>query len=413
MERSHRRMLGLLLLLALGVRLGWVLSRPSDPETLEQLPDQREYLEAGRNLLHGEGLFFTDSRFVQRVYAHRTPGYPLLIAAAGANVVAVRIVQALIDTSTVLAAFLLARRWLPPYACLFAALLVASNPFLVYFCGLLLTETLFTAMLAWGMVLVTSRGTTPWLAGGIVLASSVLVRPGAIGLPVILGVLAAMTNRRSDGTYQRRWPIPVGTTMLLLTVLALLPWAGRNRQVLGRWIWTSTNEGITRYDGFNPDATGGSDQRFVHVMPQLIRMGETERNDYLAEQANQFIRQRPLDALRLAGAKILRTWSPRPLSDEFSRPLYVAVALGYAIPLAGLFVAGLALAPLDRWAKLFLTAPAIYLTLTVALSVGSLRYRLPAEVPMAVLAAGTLVAARADNLRDRTKDERVVDEVVL
>jgi hypothetical protein len=201
--------------------------------------------------------------------------------------------------------------------------------------------------------------------------------------------------------------------MLLLTVLALLPWAARNRQVLGRWIWTSTNEGITRYDGFNPDATGASDQRFVQAMPQLIRMGETERNDYLAEQANQFIRQRPLDALRLAGAKILRTWSPRPLSGEFSRPLYVAVALAYAIPLAGLFVAGLVLAPLDRWAKLFLAAPAIYLTLTVALSVGSLRYRLPAEVPMAVLAAGALVATRAHNLRDRTKDERVVDEVVL
>jgi len=35
---------------------------------------------------------------------------------------------------------------------------VAFNPFLIYFSGLLLTETLFTAMLAWGMALLCARG---------------------------------------------------------------------------------------------------------------------------------------------------------------------------------------------------------------------------------------------------------------
>jgi hypothetical protein len=92
-------------------------------------------------------------------------------------------------------------------------------------------------------------------------------------------VLASLAvNRETPEPYHRRWwALPVGTSMLILTVLVLAPWAMRNHRVVGRWIWTSTNAGITRYDGFNPDATGASDQSFVAAMPQLKSMTETER----------------------------------------------------------------------------------------------------------------------------------------
>ena len=43
--------------------------------------------------------------------------------------------------------------------------------------------------------------------------------------------------------------------VLMVTVL-LFPWACRNHRLLGRWIWTTTNGGITAYDGFRPGATG-------------------------------------------------------------------------------------------------------------------------------------------------------------
>ena len=400
---NPNRLLPLILLIALLLRVGWAVSRPVDDAAVDQLPDQREYLEIARSFLRGEGLSFADPRFVQTVYAYRTPGYPLFLAACGANVRVARVGQCLLDTSTILAAYLLARRWLNRGPSLFAAALVALNPFLVYFCGLLLTETLFTALLAWGMVLLLSRRTVPWLFGGAILALSVLVRPGALAMPIMLGVLAAVVNRRSEGPYHRRWPLPVATTMLLLTLLALLPWAVRNHRVVGRWVWTSTNAGITSYDGFNPDATGGSDQSFVRTMPQLRNMNETERNDYLASLASQYLRQNPRRSLDLAGAKVARTWSPRPLSSEFSRPEYVAAALGYSVPFDVLVLIGLFAGRLPRAAKVFLVAPAVYLTLGAAMSVGSLRYRVPAEVPLAMLAAGSLgwlaaQMARSDNL---------------
>src|SRR3954469_21250914 len=146
--------LTVLLLSALAVRLAWALAQPVTDEAIDRLPDQREYLALGRNLLHGQGLKFFDPRFGDEVWAFRTPGYPLLVAACGGSVRAIRVAQALIDTSTVLAAYLLARRWLTAGPSVVAAGVVAVNPFLVYFTGLILTETLFTAMLAWGMLLV-------------------------------------------------------------------------------------------------------------------------------------------------------------------------------------------------------------------------------------------------------------------
>jgi 4-amino-4-deoxy-L-arabinose transferase-like glycosyltransferase len=392
--RLGNRWLIILLLAALGLRLGWVLTRPADERSLATLPDQREYLAAARNLLAGHGLHFVDLRFDDVVYAFRTPGYPAFIAACAGSIRAVRIVQAVLGTFTVLAAFLLARRWLAQAPSLLAAAIVAVNPFLIYFTGLILTETLFTAMLAWGLVLLVTRKGRWCLWGGLVLALSILVRPGEIGLPILLALLAAIVNRDHPRPYQK-WPLPVGATMLLLTLLVLFPWALRNRYVLGTWIWTDTNAGFTAYDGFNPNATGASNQDFVGAMPQLNRMNEVNRSRYLADRASVFIRDFPGRAVQLAAVKLLRTWSPQPLSRQFARPLHVTVAWIYAAPFYLLILIGIGSATLSRSAKLLLLGSAIYLSIGVMLSVGSLRYRVPADVPMAVLAASGAAALLA------------------
>ena len=188
-------MLGIVLLVGLGVRVGWGLHQGSDEESISRLPDQREYLELARNLSAGKGYWFADARFAAAVYAYRTPGYPFLMMVCGASPVGVRLVQALLDASTILAIFLLSRRWLSVNLALLAAAPVAINPYLIYFSGLLLTETFFTALMVWGMVLlVTCGGPWPmgrgrllgWLAGGLLLGLGVLVRPGALALPVVL-----------------------------------------------------------------------------------------------------------------------------------------------------------------------------------------------------------------------------------
>ncbi|QOV91576.1 hypothetical protein [Humisphaera borealis] len=420
--RSHRRWIAFILLLALALRIGWVLSRPADDASLAGLPDQSEYLDLGRNLLESRGLFFYDARFRSTVYAYRMPLYPAMIAACGGSIRATLVLQAVLDTSSVLAAACLAAGLLPRQCrrrgTLWASAVVAANPFLLYFCGLILSETLFTTLLLWGMVCLLAgsqgghlvptsdagdlrpyrprAGTLLWLFGGLLLALSTLVRPSAAPLAVIMGIAASFAvrplPREVRAAFRPRWPLPVATTMLLLTVATLFPWAYRNQQVLGTWVWTTTNGGVTAYDGFNRDATGASDQSVLRDLPQLSAMNEVERSTYLSSRATQFIRDQPLRALELAAIKAGRTWSPIPLSADYGSWTYRLIGMSYSVPLDLLALVGLFAAPIRRSAKAFLFAPVVYFTLVHMASVGSLRYRVPVEPLLAVLAAAGIAA---------------------
>jgi hypothetical protein len=319
---ASRAKVGLWVVLGVGglLRLGWAVYQGStiDP----RLPDQQEYLDLARNVVGGQGLTFRDPRFGQDVVAFRMPGYPLFLAACGGNVLAARIVQALLDTATILAAWLLARRWcLNPPSCpctpsspspctqgegrgegsspivpLLAAAFVALNPFLIYFSSLILSETLFVAMLAWGMVLLAYRRNFLW--GGLVLAASVHIRPSAVALPVALGfcwMFVRRASERADDAQRRRTAglrVPLGSAMLLLVIAFLLPWAYRNHLRLGQWVWLTTGTGITLYDGFNPGARGHSDQSFLakEEMRPLLRLSETQRDQALSGAAMDWIR---------------------------------------------------------------------------------------------------------------------------
>jgi hypothetical protein len=173
-------------------------------------------------------------------------------------------------------------------------------------------------------------------------------------------------------------------------VLVLFPWAYRNAHHLQvrDWIWTTTNSGITTYDGFHDGATGASDQKpfLAEMRTPLSRMDEVERDRFLSQQAHEWIRAHPARSLQLMANKIARTWSPVPLSSEYGgNRLYVLVGLCYALPLDVLILLGLWKGTLPRTAKVLLLLPAIYFTGIHAASVGSLRYRIPFEPPMVVI----------------------------
>jgi 4-amino-4-deoxy-L-arabinose transferase-like glycosyltransferase len=381
-SKSPAQWLALWIGLALLLRLAWVLHLPVSDAQIAALADQREYLDLGRNLLHGRGLYFHDPRFDADVWAYRTPGYPIFIALCGGSIRAIRLAQAFIDASNALAVYLLARQWLSFRRALFAAALVAINPLLIYFSGLILAETLFTALLIWGMVLVTSRKAAwKWRARGLLLlALSVLVRPSALALPLFLAALNPFWLR----TYH--WPRMVAAGAMLFVLL--FPWALRNRLRLGSWVWTTTNGGITMYDGFNPAADGSSDQSFITQIPGLKNMGEVRRSEYFLNLARKYVREHPARVQVLTFNKVVRTWSPVPLSQEYGHNWrYVAIGLFFTLPLFLLTIAGIMSNHLPMAAKVLLLLPALYITVIHAASVGSIRYRVPADVPMAIVAA--------------------------
>ncbi|MCX7824017.1 MAG: hypothetical protein N2689_00475, partial [Verrucomicrobiae bacterium] len=91
----------LLLLTALALRLGFVFGGlPAIEPRLALRYDADNYTAIAASIWRGE---WTD--------VERGPVYPLLVAACGGSLTVVRVVQAVVDTVTVLLLFLLGRRW--------------------------------------------------------------------------------------------------------------------------------------------------------------------------------------------------------------------------------------------------------------------------------------------------------------
>ena len=401
----------MILSVALAVRLGWAVAQPRTAAGIDRLPDQREYLTLADDLLRHGQLRLFDPRFGQNVFAYRLPGYPAAIAACGGSVLVVRLAQAALDTATVLGVFLIGRRLAGGPAAVVAAGLVAVNPVYVYFSGLVLTETPFAAAVVWATVAlvagpgwglqpraVAAGAATPgrrWVPlAAVCVAAAALLRPTALVLGPALAVVSGFgrSNRTGRPTYQ-----PQALVGVLLGIgLALAPWAWRNGRVLGTAVWTTTNDGITFFDGFHDGAAGGSDQRFVGGLverfPALRSMNEVDRSRDLARRARAWAVGHPGAALVLSARKVLRGWSPVPLSADFGRPLYRLAGGGYAVPFDVLCLIGLCSGRLTRRAKALLLTPAVVLTAVQVMTVGSIRYRMPAEAPLAVLAGVGAVA---------------------
>ncbi|GHS96905.1 hypothetical protein FACS1894108_02390 [Planctomycetales bacterium] len=111
---------------------------------------------------------------------------------------------------------------------------------------------------------------------------------------------------------------------------------------------------------------------------------ELAADAYLSASTRHLLRADPRRALRLSAQKFWRTWSPLPHWEN---------ARAFALPLAALY-GGVALSALysvffrRRREILLLLIPVLYLALVHSVYMGSLRYRLPAEGCLLILAAG-------------------------
>jgi 4-amino-4-deoxy-L-arabinose transferase-like glycosyltransferase len=157
----------------------------------------------------------------------RPPGYPAFLAAvygvAGHSVTTAVVVEVVLGVATVAGVYLLADRLVGPTAAFGAALALALDPVSVAMTSNLTTETLFAALWV-AAALCWVRLTPPWLAAaGLLLGVSVLVRPLAEYLPVLLVPLTFALTRR------------VAATLVLLVAFALPVglWTARNHHETG------------------------------------------------------------------------------------------------------------------------------------------------------------------------------------
>lgn len=324
----------------------------------------------------------------------RMPGFPALLAIFRLmfpdSLLAARIGLAMVGTLACWFTYQLGKELASGVAGLWGAAVVSVSPVLTVFSVLILSETAFAAALTASLVVLAklarrlaapaSRGENRLaLSTGLLIALATSLRPTWLLMApmTVVGLL-----RRNDVSRRLR----AGVFILAGTYGALLPWALRNYAVTGHFTFTTFWVGPSLYDGLNPRATGDSDMRFFDEENLLAEMSEYEMDREYRRRAWRYAAEHPGRTVELMLIKWWRYWSPWPNARQFQslsiRLAVTASFLALLIPaLWGTYLAR------SQWSVLALTwGPILYFAAVHLFFVGSIRYRLPAEFPLAVLA---------------------------
>jgi 4-amino-4-deoxy-L-arabinose transferase-like glycosyltransferase len=407
-DRRFWLRLALVALLALTVRVGYVGVAKWHDEV--EYSDALYYATQAQVLAEGGGF---DHREYDRPAADHAPLTQISQAPTalvfGRSVLAQRLVQAVYGTLGVVAIALLARKVAGDKAALWAGGLAAVYPNLWVNDGVILAETLTTllvALLLWSVYAYVDRPSgrlallVGALAGVATLARAELALLGLLAfLPVVYRAWPSWSRRAGA----------VGLAGLAGAVV-LAPWMLYNAGRFDKLVLISTNDGLTlvgancgpQYDGPDPGLWDiaclppGAFDREVQAGDQ-----STVNADY-RHLAVEYAKDNLEDLPRIAAIRVARTWS---LFDPASMVRYSEnegreAPIGWAgfvtwwllVPVA---VAGALVLHGRRRTIWPLLAPFVVVTLISALFYGLLRFRVPAEVSLVVLAGVALTELQA------------------
>ena len=212
-------------------------------------PDSGRYIELAQGLKHGCGF----SRWLHgscvTIETLRTPGYPLFLAAMP-NLPTAIAVQGILGTAICLLVGLYVWKFWGLMAGVAAELLMALDIPSVLFGAMIMSDILFQALVATGVVLgfwVIARqlndrtAAVGILVGATLCGVAVLVRPLGVVLPVFAALPVFFLPRVSW-----RRSIAIGLLAFLIPSLVVLGWMARNARTTEVWI-LSTDGPIDLY----------------------------------------------------------------------------------------------------------------------------------------------------------------------
>jgi 4-amino-4-deoxy-L-arabinose transferase-like glycosyltransferase len=327
----------------------------------------------------------------------RMPGFPFLLALSRFcfenNPFAVRFVLAFVGTLGCGLVYWLGRELVSETVGLIAAAYTAISPTMVLFSVLFLSETAFAMALLASLVAaaklariepspISRRSIGLALLTGLLIGVATYMRPTWILVGPGIGVCLIVFGRAPIG---RRFCF--AALVCLGLGVSLAPWTIRNLYVVGHAVPTTLWVGPSLYDGLNPTATGDSDMEFFERDQLMARMSEYEMDREYRARAWKFAVENPQRVATLALVKQFRFWSPVPNSTQFQFFGVAAIAWLVFLPLMFFATIGAWYSRRDSWLFILTIAPLIYFAVLHLFFVGSLRYRLPAEYPLAVMAA--------------------------
>jgi 4-amino-4-deoxy-L-arabinose transferase-like glycosyltransferase len=274
-----------ILLLALALRLIWIVLIPVDP-----VSDEVAYNAFATNIVeHGVYGFTPDEPgafWAVGTAAIYAGVWAVFGVGSALGVVAVNLLSSM---ASVWLLYDLGRRWFTPAIGQCAALLLACWPMVIQYTTLMASEMHFVALLlaglaCWDRVGRSGRGLAFLLLAGLFLTAATYVRPVALLVPAALAVAAVLRQPRTS--LEPALKAVVVTAMIFALVA---PWSARNERVLGEPVFMSTNFWPTFWMGNSPGSRG----EFVHFPPEVQTMTEIEREDYLRALALENLRADP------------------------------------------------------------------------------------------------------------------------
>ena len=403
---------------ALGLRLLHVWQMRGTPYFTVLMGDARGYDQWAQRLAGGD--------WVGTDVFYQAPLYPYFLgvvyAFAGHDLLAVRIVQALIGALSAVLVAMAGARLFSARAGLIAGLGLAIYAPAIFFDGLIQKSVLDVAFVSVGLAAIAAiltggqdrRGW--WLAVGAATGALSLTRENALLLVAVLGLWTWI------GVPHRRLGRAAATGAFALGVaLVLGPVVARNYAVSGGIYLTTSQFGPNFYIGNNAAADGSYvPLRFGRGSPEYERIDATELAEraagrtlspaevsgYWTSRALAFIRSHPGAWLALQGRKAALLINAAEMIDtesqeshaEWSWPLRALGPLTHFGVLVPLAIVGLWLTWPDRRRLWVLYAIGATFAITTLAFYVFARYRFPL-VPLLVLFAGAGIAGCAAGWR--------------
>jgi len=347
--------------------------------------DAVEFNLLGLNIANGTGYAITPGVLT----SFRAPGFPLLLAGlytiSYKNYLLVYLVQCLLGALTCVLTYFVARRLLPESQARVSGMLAALYFPSVYLSTLFLSEPLFSACLALGLLLfiqyLQSQSLVSLTTAALTLGFATLTRPfSLLLLPIFLGILVISTRITS------RWSRCLAPLLIfgLGFLVPIAPWTVRNYRVHKKFVLVATNGGSTFYGGNNdrvlkePHNMGGwvstvslPGRSLIEATPDEVSHDSLEWRFGL-----QWVREHVLETPILGALKIVRFCLPDLSSGN--RGFLLLNALSYA-PFLLLFIVASVMTVRTReywtieWCTLHLTMLAAVITALIFW--GSPRFR--------------------------------------
>jgi len=353
----------------------------------QNFPDAAAYITSGQDL-------FTTGIMGENIYM---PLYPIWTFLWG-DQLGVKIGDILLSVATIWVVYHLALLiFNQPRVALISALAVAIYPHFIFYSVSRLTETPFLFLLCLAFLLLYKQR---FFTASVVIVLSILVKPTLDLLaPLLICVFVLLVHRLGWRVLWRNLAI-----YGLVYVVLMTPWWLHNYQKYGEFVRLSLGDGVVLYSGNNPQNTTGGGVGYSEGEIGYGRLKDDldfswfrdikdplERNKALKERAIEFISENPDRFVELAAVKFVRFWRLWPFAPQYQKPHLIAVSLvSYGVAL-GLVIWGLPALLSRFWRRLspvfLLTA---YLTAVHMVTIASIRYRLPLEPFLIILAAWQL-----------------------